>query len=641
MSEYGAVLGLARDLFSNGEFFRSYDLAREALASEDVPDLDRRTLAHLAVLSLANAGATELAVEKFTAFGLAGSDDPEARALAARLKKDLGFATCGAAQVAFHAEARSIYEDLYLRAAQAGDAAGAYYPGINAAALAVWSGDGASAARLAREVLALLETLERADDETDRYWRRATALEAHLILGEHAEVERLAPSLRELGSHQPAQIASTERQLRRLAQALGRGEHAFRALKLPAVGHYTGHIIAAPGTEGRFPAEDEEPVRMQIEALLRAEDVGVGYGSLAAGADILFAEALLARGAALHVILPFAIEDFLEHSVVAAGEGWVARFDACLGAARSVRYATEDRYLHHEALFAYCAELAMGLAMLAARHMQAPLLQAAVWDGVARGGRAGTVIDMQIWRRTGQPQHIVRCGSREEMDDLDAFTPEADTPGGGRSVRALLFGDVHGFSKLNDRELPLFAEIIMGALGGVARAHRDRTSFVNTWGDGIFVVFEDVVRGRGMGAPGAGADRGHRPGRSGLPAHLHLRLGGHLGPVYPLMDPVLERVNYYGAHVSRAARIEPVTPEGCVYVTETFAAALALRSPGPLCLRLCGLYGDGEEVRPAAHFFAEKTMRRRRPGPRCSAILSVGRCCEMPSDVCVSAGNCC
>jgi hypothetical protein len=31
--------------------------------------------------------------------------------------------------------------------------------------------------------------------------------------------------------------------------------------------------------------------------------------------------------------------------------------------------------------------------------------------------------------------------------------------------------------------------------------------------------------------------------------------------------------------VSRAARIEPVTPEGCVYVTETFAAALALRSP--------------------------------------------------------------
>ena len=60
---------------------------------------------------------------------------------------------------------------------------------------------------------------------------------------------------------------------------------------------------------------------------------------------------------------------------------------------------------------------------------------------------------------------------------------------------------------------------------------------------------------------------------------MHLRLGGHLGPVYPLIDPVLERMNFYGAHVSRATPIEPVTPEGCVYVTGTFAAALALRDP--------------------------------------------------------------
>jgi hypothetical protein len=57
---------------------------------------------------------------------------------------------------------------------------------------------------------------------------------------------------------------------------------------------------------------------------------------------------------------------------------------------------------------------------------------------------------------------------------------------------------------------------------------------------------------------------------------MALRLGGHLGPVYQTDDPVLERRNFFGAHVSRAARIEPVTPEGCVYVTETFAAVLAL-----------------------------------------------------------------
>jgi class 3 adenylate cyclase len=65
---------------------------------------------------------------------------------------------------------------------------------------------------------------------------------------------------------------------------------------------------------------------------------------------------------------------------------------------------------------------------------------------------------------------------------------------------------------------------------------------------------------------------------AGLPEALQLRLGGHLGPVYELDDPITGGVDVYGANVSRAARIEPITPEGCVYVTETFAAVLALHN---------------------------------------------------------------
>ena len=40
-------------------------------------------------------------------------------------------------------------------------------------------------------------------------------------------------------------------------------------------------------------------------------------------------------------------------------------------------------------------------------------------------------------------------------------------------------------------------------------------------------------------------------------------------------DPVLGRENYFGAGVTRAARIEPVTPPGLVYASEAFAATLA------------------------------------------------------------------
>lgn len=45
--------------------------------------------------------------------------------------------------------------------------------------------------------------------------------------------------------------------------------------------------------------------------------------------------------------------------------------------------------------------------------------------------------------------------------------------------------------------------------------------------------------------------------------------------MYRLRDPVLKRMCFTGAHVCRAARIEPITPEGSVYATEAFAAALA------------------------------------------------------------------
>ena len=46
--------------------------------------------------------------------------------------------------------------------------------------------------------------------------------------------------------------------------------------------------------------------------------------------------------------------------------------------------------------------------------------------------------------------------------------------------------------------------------------------------------------------------------------------------MFPIHDPVLDEPAFMGSHVSRTARIEPVTPPGAVYVTEAFAAALVL-----------------------------------------------------------------
>jgi len=51
----------------------------------------------------------------------------------------------------------------------------------------------------------------------------------------------------------------------------------------------------------------------------------------------------------------------------------------------------------------------------------------------------------------------------------------------------------------------------------------------------------------------------------------------------------LRHDNFFGAHVSRAARIEPVTPEGFVYVTETLAAVLALHNADQFACHYVGI----------------------------------------------------
>jgi class 3 adenylate cyclase len=184
----------------------------------------------------------------------------------------------------------------------------------------------------------------------------------------------------------------------------------------------------------------------------------------------------------------------------------------------------------------------------------------------------------------------------------------AEVARGRRDTRAMLFGDIHGFSKLTDAQLPVFAEKVMGTLGEVTRRHERHITFINTWGDGIFVVFRNADRAAacaldmqdGMSAVDLKA--------AGLPETLKLRLGGHLGPVYELDDPVTDRLNYYGAHVSRAARIEPITPEGCVYVTETFAAMLALHNADQFS---CDYVGNTEM---AKHYGRLRMFLLRRAG---------------------------
>jgi class 3 adenylate cyclase len=565
----------------DGELFRAYDIAMQGLTEHP----DALSLKHRAVLCLASTGATRQAAEKFAALALDGGAATassrrlrmDIASLKARLAKDDALLRKGEQRQSRLREAARLYQAVFAEESAASNPE-AYYPGINAASLFLLVGNREAATALASTVL---QQLASWPPEPHGYYECVSEIEALLVLGRLDEarerVNAAGPALVAPGAIGFRELASTIRQLRLVVAANRLDDKWLAELAPPPVVHYLGHIISAPGGGGRFPAEQEREIAAAIETRIAAAGFGFGYGSLAAGADILFAEALLRHRASLHVVLPFNRAEFVEISVRPAGGRWVERFEECFAAAEkhgTVRYATEDRYLGDDALFGYCSQLVMGLAILRARHLCTEAEQIAVWDGNPPNGPVGTAADVANWRRTGRPQWVIHCGKGAAADAANAGSERRTN----RRTRAMLFGDIRGFSKLGDAELPRFVGTVFGAFAKVIDSYGSDVLLANTWGDGLYLVFDDAGKAAHCALDLQAAMTGIDVAAAGLPDHLALRIGGHLGPVYTGQDPIIKQQNYFGAHVSRAARIEPVTPEGCVYVTETLAAVLAIHN---------------------------------------------------------------
>lgn len=576
-----------------GELLAAFDIAARGLQQHPRD----RLLAHRAVLTLARTGATAQARVRFAEYGLDAHDDEDIASLEARIAKDAALASGGdRSRRDGAAAAAELYGAVYERT-------GGYYPAVNAATLWLLAGDGERSRELARAVLGLL-----ADSGEESYYAAATAAEAQLLLGDHAAAQVAIERAARLHGEDYGALATTRRQLRLICETRRIDQALLAPLAGPGVAYFCGHIIATPGARGRFPADAEALVAERIAEVVARHPVAFAYGALAGGADIMWAEALLAGGSELHVLLPFARQEFVERSVAACGAGWVARFERCLEQAAEVRYATDDAFLGDDVLFRYGGELAMGRALLRAEHLDAEAWQLAVWDGGPASGAAGTALEVATWARTGRPAEIVFPDGRvreRARGSRAAGPPPIAEEGSGRVVRAMLFGDVRGFSKLTDEQLPAFSTHVLGALAAVIERYEDAIEFRNTWGDAVYLVISDVGTAAECALALQEAMAAIDLEAAGLPEQTALRLGGHVGPVFRAWDPVLRTTGFIGSHVSRTARIEPVTPPGEVYVTDAFAARLLLAGHREL-------QGDYVGHMPAAKGYGNLRMYRLR-----------------------------
>lgn len=490
-----------------------------------------------AIIAFARAGALDHAWRQFVAAGHDRDDaDPAALTLKGRLLKDRA--------------ARSAGEErrrLYLASAEAYRASAALhpatYPLINAATLSLLAGDRVQAAAAARQVL---ERIEREPDEPETpYYRASTRAEALLLLDRADEArlalaEAMAAAPRAWEDH-----ATTLRQFALIQATSGDDAGWLDALRPPRSLHYAGHMAFA--ADGR---------RLELDAaiarVLVGERIGFAYGALAAGADIIVAEALLAHGAELHVVLPGGEEGFARTSVDPYGEGWRRRFDAVLAAAETVRTVRPVGDLADPRMIALADEVAMGAALMNAERIASDAVQLIVVDTPPEGTEPAVSEAVQAkWVAMGRRRHLV-AAPREPL----AARPIALEERPGKALHAVLAIDVGGD---DDASLEAWLVEIAGALAAAPAA-----------GIGPYLDGRRVLIGYdrpGTAAEAAGALRG------AVSDAVPLRIAGHYGLFRLVRDPFSGAMRLAGSGIAIAEATVASTAPGSICVTEDFATA--------------------------------------------------------------------
>ena len=565
-------LETARTLFRAGDFLGTCDLA-SALVETGVVEPE---LIHLAVLSLARCGATTEALRLMERFSAVLPGDEEFGALAARLRKDLFRSSRTEAEAEkWCREARDRYRSVF-------EHTGGYFSGINAATLSILLSkyDPAEKQRgceLARQVLKLCAGPAGLD-----FWGTVTRAEAQLLLGATSEVEALLKEARGLRPDDVASQGTTYKQLELICKNEGVSLEVVSAIRPAGVTHYTGHLVHGLGTNPGVNPADEPRLRAQISDILAREQIGESFGALACGADILVAEEIVRRGGKLNVVLPFGEQEFYQTSVVRAGGDWGERYHRLLGSAASVSRVVEEGQCDLELLYQLASLKAMGSAVLRAEHLGSSVHQIALWNGIPAGNAVcGTAPDMAVWAQLGYQQHVIR------LESASAVAP-APVPGGAasasvecdaalrRTVVGLIFADLHGFSRLTERKLVDLTAEWLRKLGELKRRYDDQIVYLNTWGDAVFMVVKDVASAAELSLELAETMSGAAWQAVGLGEVEGLRVSAHAGAVLSVNDPIRGGKAFFGVDVTKTARMEPCTPVGHVYVTEEFAALLAV-----------------------------------------------------------------
>jgi class 3 adenylate cyclase len=580
---------LGERILKQGEPLLAYDVISQGLKNQPT-DVRLRQLQGLA---LARSGATQRANRILEQLRAENHVNEETLGMLARTYKDR------AGRAANSREAQKFLRRAAETYGQAHQLKGGYWTGINAATTALLIGKKKHAAKLARDVRAsCLAELQRAVG--DKYWLFATLGEAALILSDWSQARDWYGQAGKVGRRRFGDLQSSRRNARLLLDYWKvDAPEIEHSLRIPRIIVFAGHMIDQPGRAAlRFPPQLEPAVARQIKARIEAIGAGLGYASAACGSDILFLEAMLENDGEIVVVLPYEREQFIRDSVnLIPGSKWVTRFKRVLERASRVVMASPQRLEIGGVSYDYTNQLLLGLASIRASQLDTGLIPMAVWDRAPGDGSGGTASVVEHWHKIRLPVEIIDIVSLREEPATRAKRTKKRTRSKPKPRRfkqphnkfrsrimSMLFADAVSFSKLTEQQVPLFVRHFLGGIGRLVNKSSRKVVEKNTWGDGIYLVFSDVEAAGHLALDICDLCTGVQWTKHGLPKTLNLRIGLHAGPVYEFTDPITGKPSHSGTHVSRAARIEPITPAGQVYASEAFAAmAAASRVRGFVC----------------------------------------------------------
>ncbi len=497
----------------------------------------------------------------------------------------------------------------------------AYYNGINAATIALLQGEAEQSIKIANQVTTICNQII---DESERnsidvmYWVYATLGEAALLLGDIESAKSFYQSaIVKVGKDMRGKN-SMHKQVEKILSFKNIEFDMFDELfKKPRVIVFSGHMIDVPGVKvARFPANRENFVRNEIKNQLSKYEDCIAYSSAACGSDILFLEEVVSKGGEINIILPHDIERFKKHSVNTVLEGnWGDRFDVLLNKASRVVILSQYNDVTNEPAYDFTNRFVLGIAVARAKVINSEVEYLSIWNGVTNNNIGGTSSVIDLWSRENPSITVIDPvnGVREITLHENKFLPSLiecklssyGTDVGYYNFLPLLFADVKGYSKLNEKQLVTFSTVFLKYISEVFEKYNEGILIKRTQGDGLFIVFNSLNIAAECANEIKNIIVATQWQEYGLPEDLTIRISLDAGPVYSYIEPVTKNLELCGDYVNRAARMEPITPPGYIYASETFTAMANVEKLSDFNFAYAGqvVLPKGHGIIPAYHMY--------------------------------------